>query len=141
MTTEKQIKANLLNAQESTGPRTETGKKISSLNALKHGFCSELVLLPNESEEVFLQTVENVYQHLQPQKDIEFELFERIVAAIWRLKRIGFVETQFFKMFMGSSPYTKGYQFPYANAFLSMCREDIPNKITTIRACYRIVIV
>jgi hypothetical protein len=130
MSTELQVEANRRNAEKSTGPRTEEGKRNSSINAIKHGFCSGLVLLPNESEEVFSKTVANVYQRLQPEEDIEFELFERIVAAIWRLKRIGFVETQLYEMFMGSCSYTKEYRFPYANAFLSMCREDLPNKIT-----------
>jgi hypothetical protein len=130
MSTELQIEANKRNAEKSTGPRTEEGKRNSSLNSIKHGFCSELVLLPNESEEVFSKTVTTIYPRLQPQADIELELFERIVAAIWRLKRVGFVETQLYEMFMGSCSYTKDYRFSYANAFLSMCREDLPNKIT-----------
>jgi hypothetical protein len=32
-----QIESNRRNAQQSTGPRTEAGKKTSSLNALRHG--------------------------------------------------------------------------------------------------------
>jgi hypothetical protein len=36
-TSEKQIIANRQNAQKSTGPKTETGKKTSSHNAITHG--------------------------------------------------------------------------------------------------------
>ena len=130
MTTEKQIEANRTNAKKSTGPVSKEGKKASSLNALKHGFCSELVLLPDESEEVFLKTVANIYQRIQPQDDFEIELFERVVAAIWRLKRLSFVETQLFEMYMGSGSHIGNSRYPYASAFLSMCRVDLPNKLT-----------
>ena len=40
--------ANLLNAQRSTGPRTEEGKAASSLNSLKHGLTAKTVVLPGE---------------------------------------------------------------------------------------------
>jgi hypothetical protein len=43
-----QIEANRRNAQQSTGPRTEIGKKTSSLNALRHGLTSRIVVLPTE---------------------------------------------------------------------------------------------
>ncbi len=37
MATQKQITANRENARRSTGPRTEQGKRVSRINALKHG--------------------------------------------------------------------------------------------------------
>jgi hypothetical protein len=37
MTTEKQIVANIQNAQYSTGPTTMNGKAIVATNAIKHG--------------------------------------------------------------------------------------------------------
>ena len=43
-----QMEANRRNAQQSTGPRTEIGKKTSSLNALRHGLTSRVVVLPSE---------------------------------------------------------------------------------------------
>src|ERR1700685_3206451 len=42
------MEANRRNAQHSTGPRTEAGLKISSLNALRHGLTSRVVVLPSE---------------------------------------------------------------------------------------------
>jgi hypothetical protein len=40
MTSERQIDANRRNAQKSTGPKTEVGKKQSSANAYRHGLTS-----------------------------------------------------------------------------------------------------
>jgi hypothetical protein len=39
--TERQIAANRRNAQKSTGPKTKSGKKRTSLNALRHGLASQ----------------------------------------------------------------------------------------------------
>ena len=47
-----QIEANRRNAQQSTGPRTEAGKAISSRNALKSGlFTAQDFVRPEETEE------------------------------------------------------------------------------------------
>src|SRR5438046_5964856 len=41
MASEKQIAANRQNARKSTGPRTNSGKKRASLNAMRHGLASQ----------------------------------------------------------------------------------------------------
>ena len=51
-----QMEANRRNAQHSTGPRTEPGKKISSLNALRHGLTSRRKVLPSADFSVYLQS-------------------------------------------------------------------------------------
>src|SRR5258707_261267 len=48
MSTLKQIEANRLNAQHSTGPRTTEGKSASRLNALKHGLFAADPVIPGE---------------------------------------------------------------------------------------------
>ena len=50
---------NRANAQHSTGPRTEAGKKRSSLNALRHGLTGHVIVMPGEdlaAYERFLKT-------------------------------------------------------------------------------------
>ena len=42
MPTDKQIGANRLNAEKSTGPRTEAGKNKTRLNAVTHGLTGHL---------------------------------------------------------------------------------------------------
>ena len=44
MTTDKQIAANRQNAKNSTGPRTERGKRRSRRNAIRHGLTAETVI-------------------------------------------------------------------------------------------------
>ena len=43
MATAAQIEANRLNAQKSTGPRTDRGKARAKLNAIKHGMTARTI--------------------------------------------------------------------------------------------------
>jgi hypothetical protein len=52
MATEKQILANQQNAQHSTGPRTEAGKRRSRRNAVRHGLTAETLIDTLEDAEV-----------------------------------------------------------------------------------------
>ena len=47
----RQIEANRRNALLSTGPKTETGKKASRRNALRHGLTAETVVAELEDPE------------------------------------------------------------------------------------------
>ena len=44
MATDKQIAANRLNAKNSTGPRTDAGKRRSRRNAIRHGLTAETII-------------------------------------------------------------------------------------------------
>ena len=48
MTSEVKIQSNRLNAKRSTGPRTDRGKKRSSVNALKHGLTARTDVIPGD---------------------------------------------------------------------------------------------
>src|SRR6202012_1741733 len=45
MISEKQLEANRRNAQHSTGPRTEEGKKVSALNARRHNLPGQVTAM------------------------------------------------------------------------------------------------
>ena len=47
-TSQRRIDANRRNAARSTGARTERGRRISSMNALKHGMASRQDVVPGE---------------------------------------------------------------------------------------------
>lgn len=92
MTSDKQLQANIQNAQLG-GVKTAEGKAISKFNALKHGLLSKVVLLEGEDSENFTQLGQRIMENLQPEGEIEILLTERIIANMWRMRRALEVET------------------------------------------------
>lgn len=82
---EKQIAANRLNAQKSTGPRTEEGRSVSKMNALKHRIHSGCVLVRGsvikEDPEEFSAFQDRFYEELEPVGPMEEMLVGTIVAT------------------------------------------------------------
>lgn len=70
------------------GPKTDEGKEISKMNALKHGLLSKEVLISGEDEEELLSLTKRIRSEIKPETEIERLLSDRIVANIWRLKRV-----------------------------------------------------
>jgi hypothetical protein len=96
MTSDRRAEANRRNALRSTGPKTPEGKAAVRLNALKHGLLSREVLLPGEDEEALRELGERLRAELQPVGELENLLVDRIIAAYWRLRRLGRVEAGIF---------------------------------------------
>jgi hypothetical protein len=48
MVSRKQLEANRANAKLSTGPKSDAGRARSRMNALKHGFSSQEIVLEGE---------------------------------------------------------------------------------------------
>lgn len=76
MTSQAQRAANRINAQKSTGPRTEAGKARSSSNAVKHGAYATrhdnitASILEEDPEEV-LALIQDIYDELEPRTALE----------------------------------------------------------------------
>jgi hypothetical protein len=86
MASEAQINANRLNAQNSTGPRTEAGKAASSQNAVTNGlFARRDYVLPGE-EHFYQCFCRTMHDQLAPANYLEFVLAEEIASASWRLR-------------------------------------------------------
>ena len=96
MSTEKQIEANQNNGKLSLGPKTAIGKEVSSKNATKHGLFSQEILLPNEDPEALAALEDGLKQRLQPEGDLELALVNRVVALVWRLRRLAKIEAGIF---------------------------------------------
>jgi len=92
MSSEKQVRANCQNAQKSTGPKTPEGKAAVRLNAAKHGLLSEEALLSGEDGAALEELAERLRAELRPAGELEALLVHRIVAARWRLGRLGRVK-------------------------------------------------
>ena len=93
---EKQLLANQQNALSSTGPKTVTGKSISSKNALTHGLRAQQIVVEGESQEEFDDFRDLLIGHLIPDGPLEILLVDRIAASSWRLRRTGSIEAQIF---------------------------------------------
>jgi len=95
MATTRQVAANKLNAQLSTGPKSDLGKARVAGNALRHGLFAYRILVPELGEE---QAAWDAYTHqvvneLEPVGVVEQRLATRVAELLWRLDRIGRAES------------------------------------------------
>ena len=80
--------------------KTPEGKKRSSLNAISHGFFSNLVLLSNESAPDYELHKASYEARFEPIDHVERDVLEQMVAASWRLRRAWGMETSAFEKAM-----------------------------------------
>ena len=57
---------NRANSAHSTGPRTESGKQRSSLNALSHGLTARTAVLPTEDPEAYQRHIQQFLDEYAP---------------------------------------------------------------------------
>jgi hypothetical protein len=84
---------NRANAQHSTGPKTEPGKKRSSLNALRHGLTGQLVVMPSEDLDAYQRHLQSFTREYRPQGPTEAQLVQLLADTSWRLNRVAALET------------------------------------------------
>lgn len=84
--------ANRLNAQRSTGPRTEEGKARSSQNARRAGWFARYLSVAEGQEQLYLEYEEAWLDELRPQGLLELEAFHDFLRASWHKREI--VEAQ-----------------------------------------------
>src|SRR5215468_7958237 len=98
MSSLRQIDANRRNAQRSTGPVTEEGKKRSRRNALRHGLTAETVINALEDAEDYAAFEMAVTADYDAQSAVERELVLRLASVLWRLRRATAIESGLFKI-------------------------------------------
>lgn len=92
MASNKQIIANKLNAQKSTGATTEAGKEVVKYNALKHGILkSEMSPYENSNIE---DIKEELFDDFKPTSKIQGYILERVALHLVKLKRINKAEKE-----------------------------------------------
>jgi hypothetical protein len=84
---QRKLDANRRNALKSTGPLSEEGLKISSMNALRHGLLAREVVIKlgdyQEDQTEFLELLDSVWNRHQPVgAEEEFEV-QTIAACYW----------------------------------------------------------
>lgn len=97
MITDKQLQANRVNAQKSTGPRTEAGKSIASKNSITHGLRSANPVIEGEDPAEYNDFRNDMITQFAPTGPMETFLVDRIVHAAWRLRRIGRIEVEVYE--------------------------------------------
>ena len=98
MTSFRQIEANRRNAQLSTGPVTEVGKRKSRQNAVRHGLTAETVIDALEDAEDYAAFEMAVSADYDAQSAVERELVLRLASVLWRLRRATAIESGLFKI-------------------------------------------
>jgi hypothetical protein len=87
MSTAAQVTANRVNAESSTGPKTEPGKAQSSQNALKHGLASGKLIIQGENREEYKQLKLDLRNEHQPSGITEDLLVEKMAMSLWFSRR------------------------------------------------------
>jgi hypothetical protein len=93
---DKQRKANMENAQHSTGPTSPEGKKTSAQNAEKDRFFSKNPVAPWEDPYEYAAFKERMIAELAPEGEAEETLALRVAVESWRLRRVEMVEARIY---------------------------------------------
>jgi len=92
---QRKLAANRANAQKSTGPRTQQGKRKSSLNAQTHALRSRLstdALVCQHEREDFQALSQALREELNPQTPLQHLLAERLALLAWKMRRTAAAE-------------------------------------------------
>src|SRR5467141_3746488 len=83
---------NRANASHSTGPKTEAGKKRSSLNAYRHGLTGQTIILPAEDLDAYQAFTATFFKDYKPVGTLEKQLVQSLADTSWRLNRVAALE-------------------------------------------------
>jgi hypothetical protein len=92
MASEKQIAANRLNSQKSTGPRSDAGKSTSRMNALQSGIHAESHIIRGEDPEALAQLAAEYNAEFYPVTPRQRDLVDTIVHNEWKIRRLRTIE-------------------------------------------------
>jgi hypothetical protein len=93
MSSPSRTEINRANAQHSTGPKTEAGKRQSCLSALRHGLTGQIVVMPAEDLQAYQLHLKSFTDEYDPQGATEAHLVQAIADTSWRLNRVAALET------------------------------------------------
>ena len=88
MSTLKQIEANRLNAQLSTGPRTPEGKAVSRMNAFQSGLDADSQFVVGEDSFQLTALRDEYFDRFQPGSPEERFWLDTMIRSEWLLRRL-----------------------------------------------------
>ena len=128
MSSAAQVAANILNAQASTGPKTDDGKQRSSHNSLKHGLTASTILIPTEDPAAYDTFKQGLLGYWQPEGAGETAHVEEMINVQWRLRRcerleagILAVDMPDFKALNNVSLHASRLKRQYSVTFAELC--------------------
>jgi hypothetical protein len=107
---------NRANAQHSTGPRTESGKQRSSLNALSHGLTARSAVAPSEDPAAYQQHCRLFMDEYQPATPTETQLVQQLADTSWRINRIPLLEADLLNRAQSPAPSPEPPPFDIVDA-------------------------
>src|SRR5690348_13817255 len=84
---------NRANAQHSSGPKTDEGKRRSAMNAFRHGLTGQLMMLPAEELVAYKHHCQVFLKKHQPADEYEARLVQVLADTAWRLMRVPAIES------------------------------------------------
>jgi len=118
----RQIAANRLNAQNSTGPRSLEGKAVSSMNALKSGIDAESQVIPGENASDLQALAGEYHARFHPSTPEQRLLVDNLVHYEWLLRRFRTIEAQLVSSYMEIRPQTQ-YRYPLSYIYEESYRQ------------------
>ncbi len=98
MISDKQLAANRANAQLSSGPKSEVGKRRSSLNARRHNLTGQVTAMTEEDRIAHNAFSEALIKSMAPESALELQIAQRIATDSWRLNRSSAIEDNIFAL-------------------------------------------
>ena len=98
MLSDKQLAANRANAQLSSGPKSEDGKRKSSLNARRHNLTGQVTAMTPEDRAAHDVLSAGIIKSMAPEGELELALAHRIATDFWRLNRASAIEDNIFAL-------------------------------------------
>jgi hypothetical protein len=93
MRTDLQNETSRRNGSKSRGPKTDTGKAVSSRNRYSHGMLSKNIVIEGEDGTRFSALLNSLRADLHPTNFIEENLVEDLAFCKWRQRRLLAMET------------------------------------------------
>jgi hypothetical protein len=121
---EAQLEANRQNAQKSTGPKTEEGKKRSRINAMRHGLTGQFHAFSHEDKIAFDEHCTNLMADYNPETYREKLLAMSIAEDMWRLNRARALENNIFAIGM-SGPIGDATDVDSAEGHAAACQARV----------------
>jgi hypothetical protein len=89
---------NRANAQKSSGPKTQTGKQRSRMNAVKHNLSGQNLILQESEVEAYNRMSTSMFNDLKPKSEPEHQIAQKIIDTNFRLNRLTAIENNLFNL-------------------------------------------